>query len=205
MNDDVPIWAKGIFWLCGLCNALLGAMGGYSLFSSVYWVHMRHRSHPLAPYFWAAFAVMELINVAFLSTFLLAAFQFFRLKPSAVSMHSVPSAALVGYAILNGMLWLIPGSIGTSVAPASGVGNMGIAPLLLWSGVPVLYPVASTIVLQLMRWRLVRQRRWPSREFAAGSLSARHCSSSKGTELLRRPLFSLLSSSPSVRASSMGK
>jgi hypothetical protein len=148
MNDGVSIWAKGIFWLCGLCNALLGAMCGYSLFSSVYWVHMRYRSHPLAPYFWAAFAVMELINVAFLSTLLLAAFQLFRLKPSAVSMHSVASAALVGYAILNGMLWLIPGSIGTSIAAASGVGNMGIAPLLLWSGVPALYPVASTIVLQ---------------------------------------------------------
>lgn len=88
------------------------------------------------------------INVAFLSAFLLAAFQFFRLKPSAVSMHSVASAALVGYAILKGMLWLIPGSIGTSIAAASGVENIGIAPLLLWSGVPALYPVASTIVLQ---------------------------------------------------------
>jgi hypothetical protein len=71
---------------------------------------------------------MELINVAFLSTFLLAAFQLFRLKPSAVSMHSVASTALVGYAILNGMLWLIPGSIGTTIAAPSGVGNMGIAP-----------------------------------------------------------------------------
>ena len=147
-------------------------MGGYSLFSSVYLGSYAISIASFGSILLAAFAVMELINVAFLSTFLLAAFQFFRLKPSAVSMHSVASAALVGYAILNGMLWLIPGSIGTSIAAASGVGNMGIAPLLLWSGVPALYPVASTIVLQcaaLMRWRLVHQQRWSSRELAAGS------------------------------------
>jgi hypothetical protein len=90
----------------------------------------------------------SLFVVAFLSTFVLAAFQLFRLKPSAVSMHSVASAALVGYAILKDMLRLIPGSIGTSIAAASGVGNMGIAPLLMWSGAPAFYPVASTIVLQ---------------------------------------------------------
>ena len=148
MNDDVPIWAKGIFWLCGLCNALLGAMGGYSLFSSVYWVHMRYRSHPLAPYFWAAFAVMELINVPFLSTFLLAPFQFFPVE----AIRRVDALRRVG-----GPSWLRDSE--WHALAHTGVDRnehcsrkwsweYGDSPLLLWSGVPALYTVASTIVLQ---------------------------------------------------------
>jgi hypothetical protein len=68
-------------------------------------------------------------------------------------LHSIASFALVVYGVLNGLLW-IAGPIGASIAAATGVANMGIAPFVVLFFMPYLYPVISTLVLQITRMKM---------------------------------------------------
>jgi len=130
-----------------MLNAALALIGFYWLLSSVRGVLLKVRPNPEIPYFRTAFAVMIVLNVVFLMLFLLAAFQLLRLRKGGVIVHAITSAVLITYGILNGMLWLANRGIGRSIAAATGVGNMGIAPFVLLFVLPYVYPIASTIAL----------------------------------------------------------
>ena len=111
----------------GTLNAGLVAFGVYLLLSSIRVLFTVGR-HSEFPYFRVAFVVMMVLNAVFLVLFLLAAFQLLRLRKAGVVVHAITSAMLIAYCVLNGMLWLAGRGIGSSIAAATGVGNMGIAP-----------------------------------------------------------------------------
>jgi hypothetical protein len=147
MKSKMSLWAKVVLWTVAVINAALTVWGIYEMLNPVDSFWNGWRPHLDAPYFGIVFVVMTLINITLLVLFLVATFQLFRLKPSAVMLHSIASASVVAYFMLNALLWGIRPSISTSIAAATGVGNMGLAPFLLLFHVPTLYPIASTIVL----------------------------------------------------------
>jgi hypothetical protein len=150
----MPPWAKAVLRIVGVINAVLVILGIYWLLHSVYFVLLSYRPHSESPYFGSAFVVMTIVNVTFLAFFVLIAFRLLQLSPSAVALHSIASVSLVVYGLLNGVLWLTGHGIGTSIAAATGVGNMGVAPFTVLFLVPYLYPIVSTIVLQATRMKM---------------------------------------------------
>jgi hypothetical protein len=150
----MPPWAKAALRIVGVLNAALAVRGVYWLGLSVYGFLLRYPTDSEYPYFGIAFVVMTVLNITFLAFFLVIAFQLLKLKPSAVALHSIASVSLVVYGLLNGGLWLAGRGIGASIGAATGVGNMGIAPLVLLFVVPYLYPISSTIVLQVTRMKM---------------------------------------------------
>src|SRR6267378_5695839 len=163
----MPAWAKIVLRSVGTLNAVLAVLGFYWLVFFVHNVLARARPDPYAPYFGISFAVMTAINIAFLALFLTAAFRLFRLKNSGIIMHSITSASLIAYGILNGTLWLAGRGVGKSIGAATGVGNMGIAPFAVLFVVSYVYPIASTIVLLITRQRILPSLCAPDRVGAA--------------------------------------
>jgi hypothetical protein len=149
----MPVWAKAVLRTVGTLNAGLVAFGVYLLLSSVRFL-FTVGLHSEFPYFRVAFIVMIVLNSIFLMLFLLAAFQLLRLRKAGVVVHAITSAVLIGYCVLNGMLWLAGRGIGSSIAAATGVGNMGIAPFAVLFVVPYIYPIASSLALLVARWKL---------------------------------------------------
>jgi hypothetical protein len=158
----MPTWCKAVLKTVGAVDAALTALGGYWLFCSVWGGVFTLETSPDAPYFRIAFAAMTAINAAFLLLFASAAIQLLRLRKSGVIVHAVISGLLIAYSFLVGMLWLAPHNLGRSIAAATGVENMGIAPFellfvvpyaesifsaLALLVVPIVYPIASTLAL----------------------------------------------------------
>lgn len=63
------------------------------------------------------------------------------LKPSAMKAYTWLYVMLVVYAFAPGLLW-IRGPIGTSIAAGSGVGDLGLGPLMFYP-FPFVYAVLS--------------------------------------------------------------
>ena len=145
------IWAKTIFRIVGVANILLAAIGIYGIAWAISRAIKTSHHSPEAPYFDIAFATMTAINVGFLLLFLIAAFQLVTLRGSGVMWHSITALFLLVYMFLNGALWLIGQGVGRSIGSASGIGNMGIAPFSFF--VPFVYPIASSILLLVTRWK----------------------------------------------------
>jgi hypothetical protein len=77
------------------------------------------------------------------------------LKKSGVTAHTTASALLIAYDLLITALWAAGGRVGMSVAAATGVGNLGIAPLQCFNLAPYVYPIASTVLLLVARRKMV--------------------------------------------------
>lgn len=154
-QSRMPAWIKAVLRTVGTLNAGLVAFGVYLLLSSIRVLFTVGR-HSEFPYFRVAFVVMMVLNAVFLVLFLLAAFQLLRLRKAGVVVHAITSAMLIAYCVLNGMLWLAGRGIGSSIAAATGVGNMGIAPFAILFVVPYMYPIASSLALLVARWKLAR-------------------------------------------------
>ena len=122
-------------------------------------------SNPEAPHFRAAFVVMIVTNGALLLLFALAAVQLLRLKKSGVTAHTSASVLLVAYNLLIGVLWTRGGRIGMSVAAATGVGNLGIAPFQGFNSAPYMYPIISSALL-IVTYRKVASTLQTSRGIA---------------------------------------
>ena len=99
------------------------------------------------PNFRSIFVAMILSNGFLLLLFFFAAVQLLRLKRSGVTAHTTASVLLVAYDRLIAAFWAMGGRIGMSIAAATGVGNLGIAPFNL---APYVYPVASTVLLLIV-------------------------------------------------------
>jgi uncharacterized membrane protein YozB (DUF420 family) len=151
----MPTWAKIALRTVGALNVALAVLGAYGMFWGMHAVLGRVPSHPAdAPYVGVAFAIMTAINITFLMLFLIAAFQLLRLKRSGIVVHSVTSVSLIAYTFLIGTLWLEGQGIGRSVAAATGVGNMGVAPFEFLFVAPYVFPIASTIALLTTRRKI---------------------------------------------------
>ena len=153
---------KWVFRGVAALNAALYALGIYGMAWSVGRVIGRHRSDATQPHFGFAFSVMTAINIIFLIAIVLVSLGLFRLNMSAVTAYWMLVAGLVVYGLVNGLVWLTRDpTISRSIAAATGVGNMGIAPFELFPmlgtelTVPYVYPLLSMVALILTRkWYL---------------------------------------------------
>jgi len=148
-GEPMPRWMSALFRAIGLVNLVLAAVGLYSLLDSVvFWLANPNRD-PSEPYFYHAFYAMAVINLGLISLLVLTSFDLLRLSLTAAKRYTWFVLAVVGYNLLVALCWLIPGRFGMSVAGATGVGNMGIAPFeFALFYIPEGYPVLSLVLLR---------------------------------------------------------
>jgi len=101
---------------------------------------------------------MIVTSGALLLLFVFAAVQLLRLKKSGVTAHTTASILLVAYNLLIKVFWASGGPVGMSVAAATGVANLGIAPFDL---PPYVYPAVSTALLLMARWKIAAGLQMP--------------------------------------------
>jgi hypothetical protein len=134
-------------------HAGLVALGAYFLLSSIRVLFTIGRNSEF-PYFRVAFVLMTVFNAVFPVLFPVAAFLLLRLRKAGDFVHAITSALLIGYGVVNRVLWLAGRGIGNSTAAATGIGNMGIAPFAVLFVVPYVYPIASSLALLVASWKL---------------------------------------------------
>jgi hypothetical protein len=146
-----PKSSKLLFRGVGLVNLAVVLSGAYWLLMSV----VRFVARPVVdagePYFNVAFFTIVAVNCGFLTFISVTAVQFLRLATAAVSRYSVMVVVLIAYGFLNGTLWIAGRGIGRSIAAATGVGNMGVAPFEFLFVVPYAYPILSALLLTVAR------------------------------------------------------
>jgi len=141
---------------------VLSALGMYGMAWS-FSATRSHRSDATYVHFGLAYGVMTAINIVFLVAIILVSVGLFRLNMSAVTAYWILMAGLVVYGLVNSGLWLVRDpTISVSIGAATGIGNMGIAPFVLFPMlntelvVPDLYPLVSMVALILTRKRYFR-------------------------------------------------
>jgi hypothetical protein len=143
----MPTWTKCVLRIIGTLNVAMVCFGAYAMFSAIrsvlFGIGVEFPSHTV-------FGVMTVINVLFLSVFLVTAVQLIRYRLSAVIPYSIAMVALFAYLKLVGSSWHMTG-IGLSIAAATGIGNMGIAAFELLFVVPGAYPILSAAGLLLTK------------------------------------------------------
>lgn len=119
---------------------------------SVIDVIQKHRADPTSQFF-LAFGVMTTLNIVFIALLVIASVVLYRVTPGAASFYSNLVVTYFVYEIVNRSLWLMPDPWGKSIAGASAVGNMGMAPFTLfllpmrnWM-IPYAYPIFSVVVV----------------------------------------------------------
>ncbi len=155
----MPTWAKIVLRTVGTVNAAAVSLGTVFLMDSVYRVLTGHITEPHdAPYFRFAFAVMALIELAFLGVLFVTAIRFIQAKLSPVNLYSLTVLLLVTYFVATGMLWRsCDREIAASVASATGGSGMATAPFEFLFLVPFLYPVVSMVLVRLLKHRYGEQ------------------------------------------------
>ena len=151
----MPTWSKAILRTIGALDAILSILGLYLLLDPISRGLFALKAGVDAPHFRIALVTMTATNGVLLLLFILAAVQLLRLKTSGVTAHTTASALLVAYDLLIGILWAASGRVGMSVAAATGVGNLGIAPFQCFNLAPYVYPIASTVLLLVARRKMV--------------------------------------------------
>jgi hypothetical protein len=109
---------------------------------------------PEAPYFRSIFLVMSVIEAIFLTGFAVIAVNLFRMKSArrAVKAYTWISILLVLYMFMPGFLWGLT-SLGGSIATATGVGCVALAPFLFYPA-HYLYLAVTVTLANLAMWRL---------------------------------------------------
>jgi hypothetical protein len=138
--------------MIGLISLVLSCWGFYDLARMVRRVLIYPVHIPEAPFFQQVFWAMALLNVAFLVSMSVAAIGLLRVKRSAVRFYTWLYFALVIYTFAPGMMWG-PGSLGSSIAAASGVGSVGIESMTLYP-IPFLYAAVSILLVNLAMRKL---------------------------------------------------
>ena len=144
-KQDMPTRSKAILRTIGALDSILSIFGLYLLLDPL--SRGLFTQNADAPYLRTAFAAMILTNGSLLLLFVFGAVQLLRLKKSGVTAHTTASVLLVAYDLLIAAFWATGGRMGMSVAAATGVGNLGIAPFQCFKLAPYVYPVASTVAL----------------------------------------------------------
>lgn len=139
----------------GALNLALSLCGGYFLSFTISRQIQHPHVRPGEPFFRAAFWTMCGINILFLVALIFVSVMLLKLRPRAALVHTCLFLALIFYVWMIGPLWLLPGGVGSSIAGASGVADMGVALLTLFP-VPYLYPLLSVVCVNIARYRLKR-------------------------------------------------
>ena len=152
---STPRWATIVLRTVGTVNTAAALLGASFLVDSVYRILTGHITEPRdAPYFRFAFWVMALVQLAFLGVLLVTAIRFIQAKLSAVNLYSLTVLLLVGYFVATGELWRgCDQEIAASVASATGGADIATAPFTFLLLVPFLYPVASVVLVQVLKRR----------------------------------------------------
>jgi|SRR5579862_177013 len=151
----MPTWLKSALKTIGALDAILSIFGLYLFLDPISRGLLTLDASGLEPpYFRTAFVAMTVTNGALLLLFVLAAVQLLRLKKSGVTAHTTASVLLVAYFLLIAAFWATGGRVGRSVAAATGIGNMGIAPFMCFNLAPFAYPIASTLLLLVARRKM---------------------------------------------------
>jgi hypothetical protein len=145
----------------GAISILLSVKGFYFLVDGFRREILHPSNSPEAPFFRQVFFVMNGVNAAFLIVMILTAFALLMLRRNAVRVYTWLYVTLFLYLFGFGALWTIRGPIGISIAAASGVGDMGVAPLL-FIPVPFAFPILSVFLLNLALRRLRPSREVPA-------------------------------------------
>ncbi|MCI0348419.1 MAG: hypothetical protein L0Z53_03250 [Acidobacteriales bacterium] len=95
---------------------------------------------------------MNFLNAVFLVSIIFTAIGLVRLKRNAVRVYTWLYSGLVVYAFAPGLMWG-SGHLGRSIAAASGVGAIGIAPLTLFP-IPFVYAAVSVLLVNLAMKKL---------------------------------------------------
>jgi hypothetical protein len=124
------IWQR-LIQTIGVVTFVL-SLWGFNWLVDVFW---RELVRPLrvseAPFFRQVFFAMNAIDAVVLITMILTAIGLVLLKPTAMKVYTWLYMALVVYAFAPGMLWTLS-PVGMSIAAASGVGDIGLGPLLFY-------------------------------------------------------------------------
>jgi hypothetical protein len=151
----MPTWSKAVLRTIGALDSILSILGLYLLLDPILrGLFALNADSADAPYFRTAFLAMIVTNSVLLLLFVLAAVQLLRLKKSGVTVHTTASALLVAYDLLIGAFWTTGGRVGMSVAAATGIGNLGIAPFQCFNLSPYVYPAASSVLLLITRRKM---------------------------------------------------
>lgn len=137
----------------GALNLALSLCGCYFLSYSILREVQHPHVRPGEPFFPAAFWTMTGINVSFLASFIFVSVMLLKLRPKAPIVHTYVFLALILYVWTAGTLWLLPGAVGDSIAGATGVADMGVAPLAVFPA-PFLYALISILCVNIARHRL---------------------------------------------------
>ena len=122
---------------------------------------LRHLiSNPQIPFFHAAFFTMTAIDAILLIALVFVGILLLRLQRKAATTYTWLVVIMNAYIAVVGGLWLLPEPLGRSIGAASGIGNVGIGPLLTFP-IPFVYPLASVLVVNLAQ-RKLNPRRWTS-------------------------------------------
>jgi len=139
----LPKWAGVVLRILGVVNAVIALIGMIWEVQSAYFFLVKY-SDPFRPSsFQTVFAAMTLVNLAFVTVLFVTAIRFIQANVSVANLYSVGVLTLFVYGVVIRVLWHVGGGIRTSVAQATGVGNMGIAPFAFLFVVPYLYPFLS--------------------------------------------------------------
>jgi len=112
-----------------------------------------------APYYRTVFLLMNAIEAIFLTAFVVIAVSLLRMKSArpAVRAYTWTSISLVIYTFLLGCLWGLNSPIGSSIATATGVGCIALAPLLNYPAQYV-YLTVTVVLANLAMWRLEKDK-----------------------------------------------
>ncbi len=143
--------AKIALRFVGAINALAALGGMYFEFDSARFCLFKYTDPFAPPAFKTVFVAMMLINLAFDGILLFTAIRFLQARMAGAKLYSLTVLSLVVYGIVNGLMWRIGGDVGTSIAALTGVGNMGIAPFDFLFVVPDLYPLASAMLVLVLK------------------------------------------------------
>ncbi len=122
---------------------------------------LRHLiSNPQIPFFHAAFFTMTTIDAILLIAMVFVGVLLLRLQRKAATIYTWLVVIVSAYIAVVGGLWLLPEPVGRSIGAASGIGNVGIAPLLMFP-IPFVYPLASVLFVNLAQ-RKLNPGRWTS-------------------------------------------
>jgi hypothetical protein len=143
----MPVAFKFGSRVIGILPLVLCALGIYLMSQSAFGVVPRHHNDPRFPYFWLVFIVMSVLSICLLTALVITAIRLIRISGNAVTSYCVVVGLCSLYIFIPGFLWLAPNPIGSSVAAASGIGDMGIAPFVFAFVLPCVYPFLSASVL----------------------------------------------------------
>jgi hypothetical protein len=146
-------WPSVTYRTVAIANFLMAAAGAFFLASSVLVVPTRLGNDPTQPYFVAVYWPMVIINISFLAFLIFGSIRLFQLRAIGITICNIVFSAEIIYFFVLGLLWFPSTAISMSVAGATGVGNMGIAPQL-----PYGYPFIALACLNLARWYRRRKR-----------------------------------------------